>query len=133
MDLAWIKVGWANPMSAKARRILASSKCEKEPKVVPDSTRDSSAIFEDMSGPRREGVDANGTEESEVVVKTAFGDFRRKLCSRSLPPASPQPRATEMYPYTQLHLGGIRSVAVAGPHFHVLGSGYVLPLLMDVV
>ena len=44
MDLAWIKVGRANPMSAKARRILASSKCEKEPKLVPGSTRASSAI-----------------------------------------------------------------------------------------
>ena len=31
-----------------------------------------------------------------------------------------------MYPYTQLHLGKTRSVAVAGPHFFVLGSEYVL-------
>lgn len=30
----------------------------------------------------------------------------------------------EMYPYTQLHLGKTRSVAVAGPHFFVLGSEY---------
>ena len=30
-----------------------------------------------------------------------------------------------MYPYTQLHLGETRSVAVAGPHFSVLGSEYV--------
>jgi len=30
-----------------------------------------------------------------------------------------------MYPYTQLHLGKARSVAVAGPHFFVLGSEYV--------
>lgn len=32
-------------MSAKARRTLASNRCEKEPKVVLDSTNDSSAIF----------------------------------------------------------------------------------------
>jgi tRNA (guanine-N(7)-)-methyltransferase subunit TRM82 len=31
-----------------------------------------------------------------------------------------------MYPYTQLHLGKTRSVAVAGPHLSVLGSEYVL-------
>ena len=30
-----------------------------------------------------------------------------------------------MYPYTQLYLGKRRSVAVAGPHFFVLGSEYV--------
>ena len=30
-----------------------------------------------------------------------------------------------MYPYTQLHLGKMRSVVVAGSHFFVLGSEYV--------
>lgn len=45
IDLAWIRVGCANPMSAKARRILASSKCEKELKVVLGSTRGALAIF----------------------------------------------------------------------------------------
>lgn len=45
MDLAWISVGWANSMSAKARRILASSKCEKELNVVLGSAKVSSAIF----------------------------------------------------------------------------------------
>ena len=57
MDLAWIRVGWANPMSARARRTLASSKCEKEPKFVLDSTKDSSAILQRYVYP--EGVDVN--------------------------------------------------------------------------
>jgi hypothetical protein len=34
-------------------------------------------------------------------------------------------RLAGMYPYTQLHLGKRRSVAVAGPHFFVLESEYV--------
>ena len=69
-------------------------------------------------------------EESEVGVKNSGRRFPTQLCSRSL---LSQPQVTEMYPYTQLHLGGIRSVAVAGPHFLVLGSGYVLTLLLGVV
>jgi hypothetical protein len=117
MDLAWIRVGWANPMSANARRILASSKCEKEPNVVLDSTRDSSAMF---------WVRLEGTEANEAGLKTV-GDSRRKLCFRSPRSSSPQQlRVTEMYPYTQLHLGKARTVAVAGSNFLVLGSEYVL-------
>ena len=60
--------------------------------------------------------------------ENSFGTFRRKLRSRSLPSSSPlQLRAAKMYPYTQLYLGKTRSVAVAGPHFFVLGSEFVLP------
>lgn len=113
-------------MSAKARRTLASNRCEKEPKVVLDSTNDSSAIFFEDTFSLGCGRcitrlgDGSGYENS-------VGDSRRKLCSRSLSPSNSllQHRVTEMYPYTQLHIGETRSVAVAGPHFFVLGSEYV--------
>jgi len=85
MDLAWIRVGWANPMSAKARRTLASSKCEKELKLVLDSTKDSSAIFQDMFAPQYEkGAKANKAGRAEGVYENSVGDFRHELCSRSL-------------------------------------------------
>jgi len=49
-----------------------------------------------------------------LISITSLGEFTTEL------------RVTEMYPYTQLHLGETRSVAIVGPYFLVLGSGYVI-------
>jgi hypothetical protein len=54
--------------------------------------------------------------------ENSVGDSRHKLRFRSLG----RNQVTEMYPYSRLHLGKARTVAVAGPHFFVLGSEYVL-------
>jgi hypothetical protein len=72
IDLACIRVGWANPMSAKARKTRASSKCEKEPKVVLVSTRVSSAIFSGgmLALWREEGAKLQETRGGEGSMKT---------------------------------------------------------------
>jgi len=77
--------------------------------------------------PREEDVDVNNVGGTEGSMKTVSEisdanfvlDHFPRLCS------------LEMYPYTQLHLGKTRSVAVAGPNFLVLESEYVpLQLLL---
>lgn len=98
-------------MSAKARRTLASSRCEKELKLVLDSTRDSSAIFQGKFALRYE---AERKQRRRFPTQTLFS-----ITSLL------ELWVTEMYPYTQLYLSKKRSVAVTGPHFSVLGSEYV--------
>ena len=61
--------------------------------------------------------------EAEGGMKT---DCRRFPTQTLFSITCSPPSFGEMYPYTQLHLGGVRTVAIAGPHFLVLGSEYVL-------